>query len=70
MPDLEETLRLLKLRTREAMRRRRMAPPGTEAYRQADERVHDLNELMSQIVLLLERRRRFATFGSAGSRGW
>lgn len=69
MPDLEETLRQLKVRTREAMRRRRMARPGTEAYRQADERVHDLNELMSQIRLLVERRRRFTTFGPAGSHG-
>jgi hypothetical protein len=69
MPDLEETLRQLKQRTRAAMRRRRMARPGTEAYRRADERVHDLNEMMSQIRMLLERRRRFTAFGSAGSRG-
>ena len=69
MPDIEETLRQLKLRARDAMRRRRMARPGSEAYRRADERVHDLNELISQIRPAVERRRRFTTFGPAGSRG-
>lgn len=70
MPDLEETVRQLRARAREAMHRRRMARPGSEAYRRADERVLYLNELINQLRPVVERRRRLATVGVAGSRGW
>jgi hypothetical protein len=56
MPELQEALRRLTSMTREAMRRRRQASPGTEAYRRADELVVELAERAMLISRLLERR--------------
>ncbi|MGC8633267.1 MAG: hypothetical protein ACP5VP_01135 [Candidatus Limnocylindrales bacterium] len=57
MPDLERALSDLKRTTRAAMRRRRLATPGTEAWRQADEMVLELATLMGEVGRLLDRRR-------------
>ena len=57
MPDLERVLDELKQTTRAAMRRRRLANPDSEAWRQADELVHELGALMGELRALLERRR-------------
>ncbi len=56
MPDLDQALGDLKRTTRAAMRRRRLASPGTEAWRQADEMVHELAAVMGELRALLERR--------------
>jgi hypothetical protein len=57
MPDLERVVDELKQATRAAMRRRRLANPESEAWRQADELVHELGTLMDELRVLLERRR-------------
>ncbi len=56
MPDMEHTLSELQQSSRAAMRRRRMARPGTEAWRQADELVHEIAAVMGELAALLERR--------------
>ncbi len=38
------------------MLRRRLARPGTEAWRQADELVHEVAAVMSEVAALIERR--------------
>jgi hypothetical protein len=56
MPELQEAIRRLTTLTREAMRRRRQASPGTEAYRRADELVVELVDRTLQLSRLLESR--------------
>ncbi len=56
MPDLERAIGDLKRTSRAAMLRRRLANPGTEAWRQADEMVHDVAAVMGEVAALLERR--------------
>jgi hypothetical protein len=56
MPDLEQAFGELKRTSRAAMLRRRLARPGTEAWRQADELVHEVAAVMSEVAALLERR--------------
>ena len=57
MPDLVQALSDLNRTSRSAMRRRRLATPGTEAWRQADEMVHELAALMGELGQLLDRHR-------------
>jgi len=57
MPDLEQAFGELKRTSRAAMLRRRLARPGTEAWRQADELVHEVAAVMSEVAALIERRR-------------
>jgi hypothetical protein len=57
MPDLEQALSDLNRTSRSAMRRRRLATPGTEAWRQADEMVHELAALMGELGRLLDQHR-------------
>ncbi len=56
MPDLEQAFGELKQTSRAAMLRRRLARPGTEAWRQADELVHEVAAVMSEVAALIERR--------------
>jgi hypothetical protein len=56
MPDLEQAFGELKRVSRAAMLRRRLARPGTEAWRQADELVHEVAAVMSEVAGLIERR--------------
>ncbi len=56
MPDLEQAFGELKRTSRAAMLRRRLARPGTEAWRQADELVHEVAAVMSEVAALIERR--------------
>jgi hypothetical protein len=56
MPDLEQAFGELKQTSRAAMLRRRLARPGTDAWRQADELVHEVAAVMSEVAALIERR--------------
>ena len=56
MPDLEQAFGDLKRTSRAAMLRRRLAIPGSEAWRQADELVHELAAVMGDVGALMERR--------------
>ena len=56
MPDLDQAFGELKRTSRAAMLRRRLARPGTEAWRQADELVHEVAAVMSEVAALIERR--------------
>ncbi len=56
MSELEASLRRLKHAASAAMRLRRAALPGSDAYRRADELVHELAELTAQLRSALERR--------------
>jgi len=56
MPDLERAIGDLKRTSRAAMLRRQLANPGTEAWRQADEMVHDVAAVMGEVAALLARR--------------
>ncbi len=56
MPDLERAFGDLKRTSRAAMLRRRLANPGSETWRQADEMVHELAAVMGEVAALMERR--------------
>jgi hypothetical protein len=56
MPNLEQAFGELKQTSRAAMLRRRLARPGTDAWRQADELVHEVAAVMSEVAALIERR--------------
>jgi hypothetical protein len=56
MPDMEQAFGELKRTSRAAMLRRRLAKPGSEAWRQADELVHELAAVMGEVAALMERR--------------
>jgi hypothetical protein len=56
MPDLEQAFGQLRKTSRAAMLRRRLAKPGSEAWRQADELVHEVATVMAQVAALMERR--------------
>ncbi len=47
--DLRTALEILAEQMHEAVARRRMSPPGTESFRQADERVAYLIELFRRL---------------------
>ncbi len=55
MPNLEEAFGELERTSRSAMLRRRLARPGSEAWRQADELVHEVTALMGELARLIDR---------------
>ena len=57
MPNLEQAFGELEASSRAAMLRRRVARPGSEAWRQADEMVQEIASLMGELASLIERKR-------------
>ncbi|MDA8204358.1 MAG: hypothetical protein M0Z49_16695 [Chloroflexi bacterium] len=55
VPNLEEAFGELERTSRSAMLRRRLARPESEAWRQADEFVHEVSALMGELARLIDR---------------